>query len=429
MINYLQFTSGIPERGIDEFIGYHEIIDNKAHVFLPANLDIYSSVHHLNTLERNRSICSQFINCHLYKIGHDFDEYIVETAYVGESLESYNINLYKSAYFELSNNLVSFFEPPWTYTNSLFDNSSKGLVFKSPEERNRIIVIDENITFILKTGYSQSYSNIRYKARASVQFAIECNAPVQREILFDIIQSVADYYALFCQKPIEIVKIQFVNSQNITIEYYGDKISISKQSGYFGNTLIEEMDIKDHLNQLPRWIANYPKTKIAMNLIRDASKVSEEQLKFICYFRGLEIFHKENFKNSSKADEIFFKGLDDFATKEGLSSISISNQDSKKIYLIHRILDLIRSVYDYTKKDVLLFGSFTGLDRAQQLVDTRNYFIHFSDSKKKNVVNYDQLRIVNEQLLLLFRVILMKHFEFERQTIKGVIGAIRRRLF
>lgn len=429
MVNNIQFISSVPEKGVDQFTGYFEIAEKKVHVFLPSNLEAYSSVRHLNCLETKEGIHSQFINCFLYRVGRDFDEYVVETAYLGETFESYNQNMYKSAYFELSNDLLFFFEPPWTYTNSFLDRGSKGLIFKTPEERNRTIIINDNTRFTLTTGYSQSYSNVRYKARSSVLFGIECTEPVNREVMLDYIQSVADYYSLFSQKPVTIQEIKLVNSQGINVEYLGNRLSPSDQTVYFGNTLIEEIDVKNHLDQLPKWINNYSNIKVAMNLIRDASKLSDKQLKFICYVRCLEVFHKENFLNTSKTNEKFFKDLEAFAIEEKLSSVPLSYPGSKKINLIHRLIDLIRSVFDLVKRDRLLFGAFTGLNKAQQIVDTRNYLIHFSDSKKENIIKEDQLAIVNEQLLAVVRVIFLKHFGFEDKTIKGIIGAVWRRLF
>lgn len=291
------------------------------------------------------------------------------------------------------------------------------------------IVVNETIQFKLETGYCQSYSNVLFKIKASALFHFYFQDDVTRETIYSLTDSIVDLYSLFFEKPLTIQSMQLVTSDNIVVGYQGGKLIPSLEGEFFANNLIEERDVSDHLNHVGDWINAYPKNRIALHLVRDASKISDEQLRFICFVRCLEVFHKENFVVTSKPAVIYYEDLHAFAVNMGMTNVSLKHFVSTEIRLIHRLIDLIRSVYDLIKENRLLFGIFTGLNKAQEIVDTRNYFIHFSDSKKTKAIRADQLPYINYALLLLSRIILLKYFGFSQGTIKSLINAASRRLF
>ncbi|HEV7332708.1 MAG TPA: HEPN domain-containing protein [Flavisolibacter sp.] len=428
MVQNLQFTSSIPERGIDTFEGYYSISNGKVHVFIPSRLGVRYSISLLSCIEQNRKIHCRFHNCRLISVGADFDEYIAEAAFIGEAPKNEEEG-FKAVRFLVPKDILPFFQPPWEMTKSASELGSTMLRFRPQEERYKTILVDDNTAFTCKLGYTQSYSNIRYNLKSSVLFELEYKVLADRSAIFQQIEAVADFYSLFCHRPLGIERIQFVSKEEFLIGYYGDRLSLKEGEEYFGNNLVEETQVPDYLHHLPGWIMQYPKNKIVLHLLRDASKLSDEQLRFICYTRCLEVFHKENFMSASKPGSSYFEELHAFVIREGISDKTIDEFKTGKITLLHRLLDLIRSVFELIKDDRLLFGTFTMLNRAEEIVAKRNYLTHFSESKKRHAKDLEQLGYLNFQLALFIRILLLNQFSFNKKFIRSIIGAEKRRMF
>jgi hypothetical protein len=429
MTHHIEFTCSLPERGIDPFNGFYSIEGGQARLFLPANPSIPSIIRHLDCAEIKRQIHSQFINCTLNRVGSDVYEFIAEAAFIGETFTSYKVNKYTKCEFIVSNDILAFLSPTWDFLNDFFDTESRHIKFTPRDQRNRVVVVNESIQFKLESGYSQSYSNVRYKIKASALFHFYFQNIVTRDAIYDLIDSILDFYSLFFEKPLTLQSMRLVTSENIVVGYQGTKLTPAQEGEFFSNNLIEESYVSDHLDHVGKWINAYSKNQVSLRLIRDASKLMDEQLRFICFIRCLEVFHKENFVTISNPAVSYYEELHAFALNMGIIDVPLKGFISKEIRLIHRLLDLIRSIHELIKKDRLMFGFFTSLNRPQEIVDTRNYFIHFSDSKKTKAFSSDQLPHINYSLLLFCRIILLKHFGFREATIKSLISAASRRLF
>jgi len=117
------------------------------------------------------------------------------------------------------------------------------------------------------------------------------------------------------------------------------------------------------------------------------------EMVFLNLTQALETLHARFFYHNDKDEYIksVYSRFSNHPQFDHIKSLLLSNgQDSSKcrqIYLISRINDLILGDYDP------LFWSFyrKGSTFAQQIVDTRNYYTHYDETKKEKALSGDTL--------------------------------------
>lgn len=429
MVYKTEITGSSKERNLKNIKGFYSIIENQVHLFISTRYEPPYNIEHLRCKGRSRKHEYQFLKCRTLSLESDFDEYLVEDAYIGENESSFTNNKYSQCRFSISNDIYPRFDTAWDSLNSMSNDSVQTLKFKPREERYLSFQLDKNTIFTVYLGYTQSYSQIRYEAHASIGFRLEFTDPVSRETIFELVDGILDFYSLFCIKRLKIWSLMLEFEPTKYLTYYGTRLS-DDRGDYFGNLLFEHYQIKEIIeNSLSAWIENYNTNKIALDLIHDAQDLKDEELRFICLMRCLEIFHKENFV-ASKPSLSFLEELHTFLIENNLSDISLARFKSSKIMtLSHRLYDLARSVFDYIKKDKLMFGYITNLNRCQQLADTRNYYIHFSEDMKQRAWDTKTLPHINFQLTTFIKILFLKRFNFTKETIKTISTSIKGRHF
>lgn len=429
MIDQKEIICNIPERGLKDLEANYSIIEEKVHLFIPRKYDAPFNISHVFCKERLNDMYCQFLKCRTIGLGHDFDEYLVEEAYIGEDETSFKNDKYVKSKFFLTKDVLPFFDTPWELGNSFTDTDTRKLNFKSREDRHTTIKVNDNVTLIIGTGYSKSYSKVRYKATSSVGFTLLFKESISKTEIFDMINAIKDFYSLFCHKSPEISHIGF-ETDTLGIHYKGRRIVEDKDKDYLGNMLIENYQITESVeNALIKWTNRYSKNRISLSLFNDAQNIKDEQLRFICLARCLELFHKENFI-IPKPPLDYYPELHKFIIENSLSDIPADKFVNKKeITLAHRIYDLARSVFNNIKKDRLMFGHIINLNRCQKIVDTRNYYIHFSGTSEKKAWKPEDLAFTNFQLTIFTRVLFLKNLGFSDTTIKLVVVNAKGRFF
>lgn len=197
-----------------------------------------------------------------------------------------------------------------------------------------------------------------------------------------------------------------------------------------GNLLIENHQIGESVeNALIEWTKNYTKNRISFALFNDAQNIKDDQLRFICLSRCLELFHKENFI-IPKPFTPYFEELHRFMIEHSLSDIPAEKFTNKKqVTLATRIYDLARNVFDNMKKERLVFGHLTNLNNCQKITDTRNYYIHFDNTSENKAWKLEELFFTNFQLTTFIRVLFLKQFGFSDSTIELLVQSAKRKFF
>lgn len=222
MIDQKEIICDIPERNLKNLDASYSIVDEKVHLFIPIKYDVPFSISHLLCKERLGDIHCQFVDCRRVRMGQDFDEYLVNEAYIGENETSFKDGKYIKGKFFMTKDVLPFFDQPWELGNSFTDTKTRILNFKSREDRIVTIEINDNITLHIETGYTQSYSKVRYKAFSSVGFTVLFKEAVSKAEIFNLINAIRDFYSLFCHKSPEISHIGF-ETATLGIHYKGEK--------------------------------------------------------------------------------------------------------------------------------------------------------------------------------------------------------------
>jgi len=432
MIDTKKILISVEGTGKDPFQANYSIKKQRVHVFIHRDHDIRSWISRASCKEPDSGRELQLFDCYLFSVGDDYDEYVAKRAFVNESKTSYVTNGYANALFTLSNDLLRFFKSVWKIEPVTSD--SHNMNFEPLTDRVEQITFSPQASMSIKRGYRQSYSKIKYEAHASIAFFLHYQDEVPREMILADIQEVSDYFSLFCKHFVRIGEIRLQRKEEVQqIGYFGEPADDVSEVNFFSNPLIEQQDIDGYSNQsLIDWMSLYEKAKICVNLMRDADKLSDDQLKFICYSRALEVFHKEFFVNADKGSVAWFDDLFDFVSNNGLTTITKSDfVKSNKITLAHRLYDLVRHGFSiFTDRDfTFVFGYVVKQDRVQQLADTRNYLIHFSEPKKSKAWKTEELHHVNFNMYMMLKVLFLKQVGFSDKAIRSVVRTFERNYF
>lgn len=415
----------------EPFEANYAIIKGRVHLYVGRDCDIKGAISKAFCREVTSGIEGVLFDCRLRSMGNNYGEYVAQNAFLGEGEIDYELNAYNSAEFTLSNDIVRFFDAAWIIEYPMSPAPYQVISFVSREDREEVIKLTENINFVIRRGYKQRYSKVRYEAHASLGFRFQFKEPLGREKILNLIKGITDYYSVFCQNFIAIEFIQLL-SANYRVGYLGDLLGSEIERDYFSNVLTEQCKI-DHYSQqsLVTWIMEYDKGEQYLQLMRDAQSIADERLKFICYTRSLEVFHKVYFALSENATTTYFDDLHDFVVANKLSGLERKKFASSSINLAHRLYDLARFVYPSIsdKRHVLLFTAIKKKGGIQEIVDTRNYLTHFSDSKKNKALSSGELPHVNFCLYLFLKVLQLKRCGFNEKAIRSVIGTFYRYYF
>jgi len=418
-------------RGKDPFEAHYAEKNGKIHVFISRIHEIGSFISHLHTKETERELEGQHLNCRLIGVGEDYDEYMAQESYIGADNVLYKANQYKKAIFTLSNDLLPFFNAAWNIGNFMGNSNSQQIYFIPEQERQETIEIKPEVSLAIKKGYKQSYSKIRYEAHSSVAFYLFFKEPTTKENLFYTVKAVSEYYSLFCMQYITVKAITLSPSDDKQVIYFGGfRENVNKD--FFDNILLEQDEMDAYSTEtLKEWMKEYEKCEVVNNLIKDAQNVIDPQLKFICLSRALEVFHKEFFVPNEEPGITYFDNLYQFSTMNALTSISRTDFAGRKITLAHRLFDLVRFAHDILSdnKYRLVFGCIILDGCVQKLADTRNYYTHFSDSKKVNAWSVERLHHLNFGLFMMMKTLLLKKTGFTDKTIQRLIGKFDRHYF
>ena len=438
MIEHTRISSKFSEKFKKRIDGTYLIKENKVYLNFPAKLDVPSRYKHFDSIESGMKIPCQFLNTRLYSVGKDFHEFLVEDAYLGESRTSFESNKYSSCLFNLSDDIFSFFDEPWQIDREMDSLTEKKETFRFKEKKDRItnIILNDNTTLKIEVGYQPSYTKTSYQLHSSVRFELVFLNPVTREEIFSLTEAVLEFYSLFCRKRLSVTAIILVTfDAGIAVRYYGNKVTLFDKNGPYGNLIIEYREIKQPVEDaLITWVKNYEQNKIALELVKDAQSLKDQQLQFICLARCIEVFHSVNFKRPKSTSTLtFLEELRDFANKEKLSDKEedFFNIKEPKIDLSHRVYDLIRYAYSIigNKKLWLIFSEIKSLNKAHKIVATRNYYIHFSDSAKKNAWPAKELEVVNSELQVFIKVLFLKQLGINDPAISFVCKKMEGYLF
>jgi len=169
------------------------------------------------------------------------------------------------------------------------------------------------------------------------------------------------------------------------------------------------------------WVRDYDKYKIPTELLRDAQQVNEEELRFICLTRALEVFHKEFYLEEPTAG--YLNQLHAFLVSKGLTDRTIKSFDTKQMSLYQRLYDILRSVFELVAGNVFhpKVGLLLAKGSMENIAYNRNYYIHFT-KKSRPVWAAEELVAINRMLLIYIKVLFLKQSSFSDDALRQVLG-------
>lgn len=428
MNEHIKLNCSIPERGLDNITGQYYVDSGVIRIFFPMEVEIPPFVEYLYATETYSNTPCIFGNIRLHALGRQNQLYIAEELYHGETVDTYKKNEYSICTFRMTSGILLFFERLW----DLEEFSAERSILKfMDKEKSLTIPLTENITLDILLYANQSHSQTQYEVSVSHKFKLTANTPVSREHFLDLIYSLCSFFSLFFTNQLPLTEVTFGNPGSEEVVYYGPKVNDTELANIRNGLLLEKHHLSSSLHDLvPRWVADFEKNRIPIGLLIDFQKVTDQQLKFLCLTRCLEIYHVNHFVKVKPTPD-FMKELYQFAIDSSLTDYTLEDFSKKEIKFVHRLFDLIRDVYHHiSDRDYLfLFNeiiSQNSKNKPFKIIETRNHLTHFG--KPRFEIFTDTLPIVNYQLNAFIKVLLLHQIQMSKNEIELVIIRMKNRL-
>lgn len=173
-----------------------------------------------------------------------------------------------------------------------------------------------------------------------------------------------------------------------------------------------------NVNGLEKWISSYQKLKPVLDLYFSVGGALSADAAFLSLMQALETFHARFF--TDKLSE--YKNM--IAPYQGSTTwwpllFSSDQQNHKGIILKSRLASLM-----FADGQVPFYsGTYSHDAYIQKLVDTRNYFTHYDESKEQLTFSQEELPFVNQELEYLLDYHLLVLLGFDKGDVrKEVVG-------
>lgn len=300
------------------------------------------------------------------------------------------------------------------------------------------------------TPFSSTKVKTNIEQRVAVEFQYQ--TPQEWNVIMDDVLSVRYFIGLGMNRYVGIEQAIYYHKNNVErftrddgdIEmpyhmeiWFGDEEIVHTTEGEPHEYCYKLSDCIE-AGVLERWGAIYPKLKPVLDLYFASARynVRVPEIVFLNLMQALETYHAR-FVADSKDDYIkhvdqmlqdVYKGEGGEAAKEWRERLISPKQESpkcNKVYLKSRLTDLIFA------EGIICWWSFNegeDEDFVTKLVDTRNYYTHYSEDKKHKAYTKDELPFVVRHLLCLLKYHLLTRMGFDKQKTWGKIVDERSRI-
>lgn len=409
---------------------FYEMITEKTIYLYTSNNEPLFHISEIQLKHINEEKYCLFRNCRFYLPGKDFDSFTPTECFITENRESLNNLDFTEMRFQISNEILNFFDHPWDYSNYFISSDNKQTItFLDTNASKFEISLAPNFKFYIFKYHNETFNPNSYSAIFNIEFALLNSASLNYKLLINYSNCFTLFFNLFTHEQLNTYNIRY-ELNGLTTKYYFPKHF--KPNAYkFQNFLIKESDFTKIefeliINNLLHKHLIYSNL---LSLINDYNSVKNEELKYICLFRIIEAFHRNLMEINYTSKEELIKSIEAYKKKYYPELINIRIKNNS-IPLLYRLLDVIRLIEEFvrSKENTFLLGKFCKVNELRKYIDTRNYFTHFSE-KKVDLIKTDELFIYSMQLNTLCKIAILKSLGMTTDTLAIYISNTKREVF
>lgn len=354
------------------------------------------------------------------------------------------INKYRSKFMIIGNEYTSIEECILSSISCSYTNLSEWIGvsgFKRQHSKNHICIdyyfpeemIYELDDYTLKINYTlKNKCNLdEINMKQNIDIVFEGLLDYDLDSALEIIYDFSHFLTLCIGQKISPynIKAKDKNGKDVKIKINGvEEISDKKINN--NEMLIPFNFIKDNFKDcLINWNDKKEKLSPVIDYVVDShSKVFHIPLSFIKLVQATETFSRR-MRNNCKIDEdehnskieYIISKIDNDEYKEWLiDRLRYSNEPSLSMRLkeIFKEVDFIISLNSGERKKIV-----------KKIVDTRNYYTHFDESKKDLIMTTDELVYISKYILFILKVLIMKELGLDEVSIELQLKDLREMKF
>ena len=300
--------------------------------------------------------------------------------------------------------------------------------YSYPEEM--IYELDDytlKINYTLKNKYNLDEINMKQYINIVFEGLLDCDLDSALGIIYDF----SRFLTLCIGQKISPynIKAKDKNGKEVEIKINGvEEISDKKVNNH--EMLIPFKFIKENFKEcLTNWNDKKEKLSPVIDYVVDShSKVFHIPLSFIKLVQATETFSRR-MRNNCKIDEsehnkkfeYIIERIDNDEYKEWLiEKLRYSNEPS----LSNRLKEILKEV-DF----IISLNSGERKKVVKKIVDTRNYYTHFDESKKDLIMTTEELIYISKYILVILKVLIMKELGLDEASIEGQLKGLNEIIF
>jgi len=318
------------------------------------------------------------------------------------------------------------------------------IIYTPPEDFEiEITSIDSTLK---NAGYAKSNTDYFNKGEVSVFSALKITP--KKEMTFSWYQEQLDamqkLYTLLSGHSVYVENVIFYEKEEL-LEIHEEEYKFKNSCRWFykqnevkiksirsEDFIVTFNDIRNNFSQvINNWFEKQEKMDVVFNLfIDDFYQKTHITTSFINIMQAIEAFHRRNYEGKI-IDAEQYKQLEnqlkEFISQNApadlINKLQGSLQHGNEFTLKNRLIELIDNISADSKQ--LIFGESTSNQKInkflQKLVSTRNYFTHYDEKGKKNIIESDKRFFAIKRLNALLTILLFKDLGVEEHVILSKI--------
>lgn len=298
---------------------------------------------------------------------------------------------------------------------------------------------DGELTIHASQGtHTSLYTTNKFELGQIVFFSISFEQKMPVEHFMHFFDALRRLISLAIQQDAPIIQLQYSHSSrtmrngiispaDVTI----NRPQYEIDEGYAFKYLFSLPDLlADNGKCMGLWFEKYEQMKPIIDLYSPAHSNNDitREMFFLNLTQALETFHSRFICNKKRGyllrvDEIIqrvYGTIDKTSTvytEAQKKYISEAQKKSRHIILESRLADLIIDEWNF----VFELGDYSLQDFVRKVVDTRNYYTHYSEDKKDKAFGFQELLTANSALFNILRYHILKQMGFSQEFVEDRI--------
>jgi len=319
----------------------------------------------------------------------------------------------------------------WSSTKSIYQNVSDGKInLSTAKNLDEVINLNElDSELILRTGHRANVGAHSASIKTSGYFGLRPREPQSLSWFFDQTPKITNLLTLLAGAPMSIDQMLAKTgpsepSFSVLKRQFGEKYCDYNQQREF---FVSRSEVTDFSRLWTNWLFQYEKVKEACSLAISVLTVDDlwTNVQFLSLMQALEGLHRALFDGTYMSANTY-EGVRDAIIKSIPDGVSSDHRDALRARIEYgnewslkkRITSLVARLPNEVRRTAL--GEIGSV--PQKWIDTRNYYTHWDEKLRPQILGLEEMYYAGVRLKLLLRALYLQLAGVSDETMVKAMG-------